>query len=75
MAQLRIASDKKSTKLAGDAVELLAKACWVHPKPNENGDKMSEAQEAMLDTFPGLLNTLAIAAAALAEGKEETGKD
>ena len=59
---------KNKSKAQQDAQEQLARACWVYPAP--------DAQEAMLEKFPGLLTPLSMAAAALAEGAAESeGKD
>lgn len=66
--QVNRAAEKKNVKATRDAAELLAKACWVYPKEKE-------AQESMLEEFPGLLTSMAIAASSLAEGKaEDEGK-
>lgn len=63
------AGGKKGGVSQQQAQELLAQACWAYPSGKE-------AQDAMLEAFPGLLTPLSIAAAALAEGKaEDEGKD
>lgn len=73
--QIHKAVDRKNTGSQQEAMELLAKAVWIYPAP-ENDGKLSPAQKAMLDVFPGLLTPMFQAAAALAEGKAETeGKD
>lgn len=60
--------EKKNQRGQRDAQEILAKSCWVYPEDDK-------AKDAMLEAFPGLLTSIAIAAAALAEGKqEEEGK-
>lgn len=66
----RAAAEKKGAAVGQQAAqELLANACWVYPKTEEE-------RAAMLEAFPGLLTPISMAAAALAEGKtEETGKD
>lgn len=66
----RAANDRKGAAIATkNAQEQLARACWVYPTTEE-------AQDAMLEAFPGLLTPLGMAAAALAEGKaEDAGKD
>lgn len=59
---------KNTPKSQVEAQEQLARSCWVYPASKED-------QEAMLAAFPGLLSPLALAAAALAEGKaEDEGK-
>ena len=51
------------------AQELLAEVCWVYPA------KDSDARKAMLDAFPGVLISLAIECAKVAELRsEEEGK-
>lgn len=61
-------SNKKSPVTPQQAQEMLAAACWVYPAGKE-------AQDAMLEAFPGLLTPLSMAAASLAEGKaEDEGK-
>ena len=66
--QIGRAVDKKNTNAMRAAQELLANACWVYPKSPEE-------KKEMLEAFPGLLTSIALAAAALAEGKsEEEGK-
>ncbi|MCL2724855.1 MAG: hypothetical protein FWD69_10510 [Polyangiaceae bacterium] len=66
--QVGKAVEKKSSTTQRSASELLANSCWVYPNTPEE-------RKAMLQEFPGLLTTLAIAATALAEGKaEEEGK-
>jgi hypothetical protein len=51
------------------AQELLASACWVYPAVD------SEARTAMLEAFPGVLVSLSIEAAKVAELRsEEEGK-
>lgn len=51
------------------AQEMFAEACWVYPSAD------SESRKAMLDAFPGLLISLAIEAAKVAELRsEEEGK-
>lgn len=60
--------DKKNLGKQREAQEQLARSCWVYPKDEA-------AQAAMLEDFPGLLTSMGLAAAALAEGKaEEEGK-
>lgn len=51
----------KNTKSQNDAADLLARACWVYPADRD-------AQDAMLEAYPGLLVSLTIAAQKLAEG-------
>lgn len=64
----RAAAEKKAAVGQQAAQELLAGACWVYPKTEDE-------RAAMLEAFPGLLTPISMAAAALAEGKtEETGK-
>lgn len=59
------AKDPAKTRKAS---ELLAESCWIYPREADD-------RKAMLEEFPGLLTTVAIAAAALAEGKaEDEGK-
>lgn len=66
--QVTRAAEKKNPKATRDATDLLAKACWVYPK-----DKA--AQDSMLEAYPGLLTSMAVAASSLAEGRaEEEGK-
>lgn len=66
--QVHKAVDKKSLGKQREAQELLARSCWVYPKDEA-------AQNEMLEGFPGLLTSIALGAAALAEGKqEEEGK-
>lgn len=66
--QIYRASEKKNSKSAQEAQELLALSCWVYPR--EDSDR-----KAMLEVFPGLLSPLSLAAAALAEGNaEDEGK-
>lgn len=66
--QIHRAVDRKSVPAQQDAIDLLARTCWVYPA----GD---EAQKAMLAAFPGLLTPLFTAASSLAEGKAvEEGK-
>lgn len=66
--QVHKAVDKKNTSAQRAAQETLAKSCWVYPKD-------ADAQAAMLESFPGLLTSIALAAASLAEGRaEEEGK-
>lgn len=62
--QVGRAVQTKSVKAQADAGELLARSCWVYPA----GD---EPQKAMLEAYPGLLSSLTVAAAAMAEGKQE----
>ena len=51
------------------AQELLAVACWVYPAPD------SDARKTMLEAFPGVLVSLSIEAAKVAEMRaEEEGK-
>ncbi len=51
------------------AQELLALACWVYPVENSDGRK------AMLEAFPGVLVSLSVEAAKVAEMRaEEEGK-
>lgn len=61
---MRAGEDKGKAKRTEDAIDLLAKACWIYPVEEEDRD-------AMLDAFPGLLTPISAAAAALAEGKSE----
>jgi len=66
--QIFKAVERSNTKDKQDAVDTLARSCWVYPASKE-------AQDSMLEAFPGLLATLASAATSLAEGKaEEEGK-
>lgn len=52
------------------AQETLAAVCWVYP------EKDSDGRKAMLDAFPGVLVSLAIEAAKVAELRaEDEGKD
>lgn len=63
------AAEKKNTKAQTDAMDQLAKTCWVYPLEQKDRD-------AMLEEFPGLLASILIEATKLAEGKaEEEGKD
>jgi ribosomal protein L35AE/L33A len=65
--QVGRATEKKNIASQREATELLAKSCWVYPEPG--------AQESMLEAFPGLLSSIGVCAARLAEGKaEEEGK-
>jgi hypothetical protein len=67
-AQVYANAQKKGAVSLQQAQELLAASCWVYPAGKE-------AQDAMLEAFPGLLTPLSTAASALAEGKaEEEGK-
>jgi len=51
------------------ALDMLGQSCWVYPAAKE-------ARDAMADAFPGIVMQLAVAAAALAEGKAEAeGKE
>lgn len=59
----RAAGDKKSAGIR-DAQEQLARVCWVYPTTKEGRD-------AMLEAFPGVLTSIALGAAKLAEGAEE----
>lgn len=60
--------DKKSLAAQREAQQLLANSCWVYPVTPED-------RKAMLEVFPGILTPLSVAAAALAEGRnEEEGK-
>lgn len=62
------AGGKKGAISPEKAQEMLAEACWVYPAKKEDKD-------AMLESFPGLLTPMSMAAAALAEGvSEEEGK-
>lgn len=66
--QVQKASSAKNSTAQRQAVITLAESCWVYPGT-------PDARAAMLAEFPGITTTLAIAAAALAEGKaEEEGK-
>lgn len=66
--QVHKAVDKKNLGSQRAAQELLARSCWVYPKDEA-------AQSEMLEAFPGLLTSIGLGAAALAEGKqEEEGK-
>lgn len=63
------AAAKKDAGAVTEAADQLAKACWIYPTEKET-------REAMLDSFPGLLASIAHEATQLAEGKaEEEGKD
>lgn len=63
------AAVKKNVTGQTEAQDQLAKACWVYPTEPKD-------REAMLEEFPGLLASIVIEAAKLAEGKaEEEGKD
>jgi hypothetical protein len=63
------ASKSGNTSAQRTAAEMMARACWVYPE----GD---EAQSAMLESYSGLLTTMANTVAALAQGEsEEQGKD
>ncbi|MCL2777719.1 MAG: hypothetical protein FWD73_06915 [Polyangiaceae bacterium] len=65
----------KNTKQVQDAGDQLARACWVYPAQSSDGGESPE-QKAMLDAFPGLLVSINIVAAKLAEGRMgEEGKD
>lgn len=66
--QIFKAAQAKNTAMSREAQELLANSCWVYPlTPEQRG--------SMIDTFPGLLTPLSMAAMSLAEGKqEEEGK-
>lgn len=66
--QVGKAVEKKNQKSQREAQEILAKSCWIYPK--EEADRA-----AMLEKFPGLLTTIALAGAALAEGKAEEEKN
>lgn len=60
--------DKKSLAAQRAAQELLAQSCWVYPTSAED-------RQSMLGKFPGILTPISVAAAALAEGRnEEEGK-
>ncbi len=63
------AVDKKNVAGQQEAADQLGKSCWVYPARAEKG--ADDAQTAMLDAFPGLLTSIAMASAALAEGKTE----
>lgn len=68
LSQVHVGVDKKNLKLQREAQETLARVCWVYPAT-------SEEREAMLEKFPGLLTSVGVAAAGLAEGRsEEEGK-
>lgn len=54
----------KKNGLTRHAQDELAKACWVYPLERVERDRMAEA-------FPGILTSIAVAAAGLAEGNEE----
>ncbi len=58
-------SGKKGAVSPQVASEMLATACWIYPSEKD-------AQDAMLDAFPGLLTPMSSAAAGLAQGEEET---
>lgn len=60
---------KENSRAMREAQEELAKACWIYPATEEERDAMNEVHA-------GILTTIALAAAALAEGKkDEEGKD
>ncbi len=66
--QISKAVEKSNLRSQRDAQELLARSVWVYPKEEKD-------RAMMLEAFPGLLTSIAIAAANLAEGKaEEEGK-
>lgn len=72
--QIARSAKKENAVSQVEAAELLAKASWVYPAPNDDG-RISEAQNAMLEAFPGILTTLGNIAAKLAEGSAaEEGK-
>lgn len=54
---------KARAKKVQEAGELLAKVCWVYPQEEED-------RGSMLEVFPGLLTSMGIVAAKLAEGDE-----
>lgn len=56
--------DKRDPDKVREAGELLAKSCWIYPATEQE-------RNAMLDTFPGLLTPLGLAAQSLAEGQSE----
>lgn len=56
--------DKRNGTGTRNAQETLAKSVWLYPRKDD-------AREAMLDVFPGLLTTIGLAAAKLAEANEE----
>ncbi len=58
----RASGKKNESDEASASGEQLARACWVYPKSEEE-------REAMLEAYPGILVTIAIAAAALAQGR------
>lgn len=61
--------DAKNVKKTQDAQDQLGMACWVYPAED------SDEQKAMRDAFPGIVTSIAVAAAGLAEGKaDEEGK-
>lgn len=62
--QIGKAVEKKNQKSQREAQEMLARSCWVYPADEKDRD-------AMLEEFPGLLTSIAIVAASLAEGKSE----
>ncbi len=65
----RAGDDKKSHGKKHDAIEQLARAAWVYPEAEEDRERMFEA-------MPGILNSIASAAATLAQGQnDEAGKD
>ncbi len=61
----RAARDPHAKTSAMAAQEQLARSCWVYPATDD-------AKASMLEAFPGLLTPLGTAAAALAEGKNES---
>lgn len=62
---------KNETAKKGEAIDQIARSCWVYPKQREKDGESSAAQEEMLEAFPGLLTPIANVAIALAEGKSE----
>ena len=62
---------KNETTKKTEAIDQIAKSCWVYPAPRANDGEPSDAQAEMLESFPGLLTPIANVAIALAEGKSE----
>lgn len=59
----------KNTKAITEAQDQLSKAIWIYPKDRET-------QEKMIESAPGLLPSIVIAAGRLADGRDEDeGKD
>lgn len=62
---------KNETTKKSEAIDQIARSCWVYPAPKAADGEPSDAQNEMLETFPGLLTPIANVAIALAEGKSE----